>query len=136
MREQNSSKSKLQLQHGSSTRLLIRSDEMNKQIVKNRRSGDFVYRHTSDAVGTTDNNKYSSSNTKFDTLDPVTNDIHHNLRPLLRKIYKQDHLRPVEDNMESGWDTWSRGNITNFGYINTPPQVDVKSYNSLQHESR
>ena len=132
MREQNSLKNMNQLHRESSIRLRRRRDEVKEQFVKNRRSGDFGYRLSSDAP--------DSTNTKVNTLDPATDHIHHKLRPLLRKMYDQYPLRTIEDNMESGWGTWSRRGgpvkIKHFGMIDNPQQEDVRSFHSLQHQPR
>ena len=143
MNESDSSKSMLQLQSGSGSAIRFRRkrDELKEQFVKNRMSGDFGSRLSSDTADDTNNNKYVLSNTKVDTLDPATDEFHHNLRPLLRKMVRQNHLWTIDDNLDSGWGTWSRVGesvkITDFGMIDTPPPPeDSMSYHSLQHQAR
>ena len=122
-------------------RLRRRRDEVKQQFVKNRRSGDFGYTLGSDAVDTSDNTDDALINSKDDTLDPgpIAGVIQHNLRPLLRNNYRQHPLSDMEDDMESGWRTWSRGGgvkIKHFGMIDQPPQDEIRSYQSLQLSTR
>ena len=76
-------------QRSSSIRLRKRRDEVKQQFVKNRRSGEFGYRLSSDSREITEDDHSVTTNNKVDTLDPgpATGSIQHNLRPLLRKEY-------------------------------------------------
>ena len=76
-------------QRSSSIRLRKRRDEVKQQFVKNRRSGEFGYRHCNHDRDITEDAHSVSTNNKVDTLDPgpATGSIQHNLRPLLRKVY-------------------------------------------------
>ena len=95
----------------SSIRLRKRRDEVKQQFVKNRRSGDFGYRVSSDAVDNTDNTDDVLTNYKVDTLDPrpAAGGIQHNLRPLLRSKYIQSPISGTEESLGSVWGTGGRG---------------------------
>ena len=123
MRESTSSPNLVHPLRNSSIRLRKRRDEVKKQFLENRRSGDFVYSQSSDAVNTL-------ANHKVDTLDPGSESagIQHSLRPLLRKKYREDPLSDSEENMGSGWIERRRRaiqtggiKITDFGMIDQPP---------------
>ena len=140
MREPHSFQKVIPLRQSFSMRLRRRKDEVKQQFVKNRRSGDFGYSLGSDALYYTDNDD-ALTNSKDATLDPgpVADGIQHNLRPLLRNKYRQHPLSDMEDDMESGWGTWSRGGgvkIKHFGMIDQQPQEEIRSYQSMQLHKR
>ena len=123
MRESTSSPNLVHPLRNSSMRLRKRRDEVKKQFLENRRSGDFVYSQSSDAVNTL-------ANHKVDTLDPGSESagIQHSLGPLLRKKYREDPLSDSEKDMGSGWIERRRRaiqtggiKITDFGMIDQPP---------------
>ena len=134
-------------QRSSSIRWRKRRDEVKQQFVKNRRSGDFGYRVTSDAVDDADD---VVNNCKVDTLDhgPTADGLQHNLRPLLRNKYIQSPLSDTEEYLESDkmgsvWRTRRRGGvgrhgvkIKHFGMIDQPEQAEIKSSLSEQHDKR
>jgi hypothetical protein len=109
--------------------------------MKNRRSGDFGYSLSSDAVDNTDNTDDVLTNSKVDTLDPgpEAGGIQHNLRPLLRNKYMMFPLSDTEEYLGSGWGTGSRGGgvmIKHFGMIDQPPEEEIRSHHSLQYNTR
>ena len=132
----------------SSIRLRKRRDEVKQNFEKNRISGEFVYRLSSDAVDNTDNTDDVLTNTKVDTLDPgpAAGGIQHNLRPLLRSKYIQSPLSGTEECLGSVWGTGGRGGedggrgglgegkIKHVGMIDQPPKVESKS--SDQYDKR
>jgi hypothetical protein len=141
MREPNSFQKVNPPQRSFSIRLSRSRDEVKQQFVKNRRSGDFGYSLGSDALDISDNADDGLIKCKDDTLDPgpAAVGIQHNLRPLLRNKYRQHPLSDMEDDMESGWGTWSREGgveIKHFGMIDQPPQEQTRSYQSLQLNKR
>ena len=93
MRESQSSPNLLHPHRNSSIRLRKKRDEGKKQFLKNRRSGDFVYSLSRDAVNTSD------AGHKVGTLDhgPVADGMQRTLRPLLMNKYRQDHLSDTEE---------------------------------------
>ena len=113
MRESLSSPNLGPSQRSSSIRLRKRRDEGKQQFVKNRRSGEFGYRLStnSDAVDNTDNTDDVLTNYKVDTLDPrpAAGGIQHNLRPLLRSKYIQSPISGTEESLGSVWGTGGRG---------------------------
>ena len=118
----------------SSIRLRKRRDEVKQNFEKNRISGEFVYRLSSDAVDNTDNTDDVLINTRFDTLDPrlTAGGIQHNLRTLLRNKYSQSPLSGTEECAGPGWERdggsrWSGVKLTNFGMIDHPPQKEIRS---------
>ena len=116
---------------------------MKQQFLKNRRSGDFGYSLSSDAVNTTDNTDGVLINNKVANLDPgpAADGIQHNLRPLLRNKYRQHdtHHGHVEESLGSDWGIWSiegMGRTKHFGMIDQPLQEDIRSRHSLQYNTR
>merc|ERR1712106_1293455 len=99
------------LQRNSSVRLRKRIDGVKQQFVYDRRSCDFGNRLNSDEVKSTSSSVKVLKNGKVDTLDPgpTTEGIRHNLRPLLRNLYRKNPHRDIEHNMESDWGTLGRG---------------------------
>ena len=124
MRESKSSPNLVHPQRNSSIRLKKRRDEVKKQFLNNRRSGDFGYSHSNSAVNNTNDGQ------SVDTLDPgpASAGIQHNLRPLLRKKYRED---PLSDSEEYTGRRCREGRrraiqtggikITDFGMIDQPP---------------
>ena len=86
-------------QRKSSIRFRKRQEEVKQQFLKNRRSGDFGHSHNNGAVNITDDGQ------NVGTLDlgPASAGIQHNLRPLLRKKYREDPLSYTEDDMGRRW---------------------------------
>ena len=142
MRVPNSFQKVIPPQRSFSIRLRRSRNEVKQQFVKNRRSGDFGYSLCRDgAVDKSDNIQDALIYCKVDTLDPgpASGVIQHNLRPLLRNKYKHHPFSDMEDDIESGWGTWSRGGgvkIKHFGMIDQPPQEEIWSYQSLQLNKR
>ena len=110
MRESQSSPNLVNHHRNSSIRLKKRQNEMNRQYLKTRRSGEFSL---SDAVDASEN--------KLDTLDTglVANGLQHKLRPLLLSRFRQDMLSDTEAGMGRVWGREKAAGvkITDFGMI-------------------
>ena len=125
MRESKSSPNLVHLTSNSSIRLRKRKNEVNKKFLESRRSGDFGYSQNNSAVHITNDGQ------SVDTLDPgpASAGIQHNLRPLLRKKYREYPLSDREEDMGRQWGEGrgrradqARGvKITDFGMIDQPP---------------
>ena len=129
MRESDSSPTLLTSQRSSSIRLRKRRDKVKQEFVKNRRSGEFGYRVSRDAVDNTDD---VLTNCKDDTLDPGPVGVQHNLRTLLRNKYVQSPVSGTEECAgqvmgRGGGSRWSGVKLTNFGMIDYPPQKEIRS---------
>ena len=128
MQESKSSPNLVHPQRNSSIRLKKKRDEVKKQFLNNRRSGDFGY-----SLSSTDVNSFEDDH-KVDTLDPHldSSGIQHNLRPLLKKKYRQDPLSDGEEDigrrLGEGRRMWAGQavgvKITDFGMIDQPT-VDI-----------
>ena len=127
-------------QRSSSIRLRKRRDKVKQEFVKHRRSGEFGYRVSCDAVNSTNNTDDVLTKYKDDTLDPGPVGIQHNLRTLLRNKYVQSPVSDMEGCARSLWGTGGREQkiggsgikLTNFGMIDHPPQEVARGcqYNS------
>ena len=129
------------LQRNSSVRLRKRIVGVKRQVVNDRRSDDFGYRLNSEDVKSTNNSAKVLKNGKVDTLDPgpTAEGIRHNLRPLLRNLYRKNPLGDIEHTMESDWGTLERGdevNMRDFDLTDTQTTEEIRSYHSLQHQTR
>ena len=127
------------LHRNSSVRLRKRNDGVKRQFMNDRRS--VGYRPNSDDVGSTNSSVKVLTNGKVDTLDPgpTTEGIRHNLRPLLRNLYRKNPLGDIEHTMESDWGTLGRGvevNLRDLDLTDTQTTEEVRSYHSLQHQTR
>ena len=115
----------------SSFRLRKKQNEVQRQFVNNRRSGDFGYNLSSDDV----------SDTTADTLDPglVAGDIQQSLRQLLRTKYRLNTESITEEDKESDWGTWGRaGGVikTAQSHDGDPAEGEKRSLNSLDINTR